>query len=283
MKRLIPALLCLALCLCACGPAGNPPTHTTEPPASSTMSGPVTEPETAPTAPTETAPEPETAPVSLENSAYAPYSGLCPGDLGIMLNEYFADAPEATVIWREGNFDRAYIIPRYVGSYVNLYSVLWQEDGSYTLGDKAVQSTRAEDGTAIYSVLERPEGQAQWYLEIVAPDGRSFGMLLEYNGRTGSPARECLAEAPSQAEGEALLSLLGPDYAWALEESRTLIDGVPYVNFRLTRQGKGGGGSYVCNALIDPGGEMFAAALNPDTDRWELRGALDAALEEAAP
>lgn len=138
----------------------------------------------------------DTAPVTLEsqmiemveNSAYAAYAKE--GALGVVLNEPFESEPTATVQWREGEYDRAYIIPRYVGSYVNLFGLLWDEEGGYALGDKAVQSAYAEDGCVIFSVLERPEGMPMWYIEIEAPNGECAGFLVQYNGNTGTPAME---------------------------------------------------------------------------------------------
>ena len=58
----------------------------------------------------------------VENSAYTAYAKT--GTLGVILNEPFETEPTATVTWREGEFDRAYIIPRYVGSYVNLFGLV---------------------------------------------------------------------------------------------------------------------------------------------------------------
>ena len=144
------------------------------------------------------APQPRTteAPVTLEsqlidmmeNSAYAAYAKA--GTLGVLLNEPFEKEPTATVTWREGEYDRAYIIPHFVGSYVNLFGVVWDEEGGYALTDKAVQSTYADDGCVIFSALERPEGMPRWYIEIEAPNGECAGFLLEYNGETGTPAQE---------------------------------------------------------------------------------------------
>ncbi|MGM9523649.1 MAG: hypothetical protein ACI3VU_04475 [Faecousia sp.] len=124
----------------------------------------------------------------VENSAYAAYAKT--GTLGVLLNEPFEKEPTATVTWREGEYDRAYIIPHFVGSYVNLFGVVWDEEGGYVLTDKAVQSTYVDDGCVIFSALERPEGMPMWYLEIEAPNGECAGFLLEYNGNTGTPAQE---------------------------------------------------------------------------------------------
>lgn len=124
----------------------------------------------------------------MENSAYAAYAKS--GTLGVILNEPFETEPTATMTWREGEYDRTYIIPRYVGSYVNLFGLVWDDEGGYSLTDKAVQSAYVEDGCVIYSVLERPEGMPMWYIEIEAPNGECAGFLVEYNGNTGTPAQE---------------------------------------------------------------------------------------------
>ena len=96
----------------------------------------------------------------------------------------------------EGEYERAYIIPRYVGSYVNLCGVTWDETTYQEIvSDKPSESTCADDGCVIYSALERPEGMAIWYLEAVSPDGRRAGMILSYNGNTGTPPVEYLVPA----------------------------------------------------------------------------------------
>lgn len=129
-------------------------------------------------------------PELVENSAWAPYSGY--GDkLGIVLNDPVEEALQETVRWMEGEYEGAYIIPRYIGSTVSLYPLIWTEDyGDYTIGETPAYSTVAEDGCVIRSVLPRPEGAPSWYIELTTPDGRTAGWVLTYDGRDGTPAVE---------------------------------------------------------------------------------------------
>ncbi|MBR4308111.1 MAG: hypothetical protein IKT58_00805, partial [Oscillospiraceae bacterium] len=92
-----------------------------------------------------------------------------------------------TTCWMEGEYECAYIIPRFIGSCVSLYDVEWNEDySSYTISDEPQYSTRVGDGCVIYSVLPRPEGFPVYYLEITLPDGRGDGWILRYDGRDGT-------------------------------------------------------------------------------------------------
>lgn len=212
MKCLIFALL-LALLLTGC--AGKPapafPTEATDetrseapataaptqPAAPTTASeAPTTvEPTAAPTAPATAAPTvPATAaPVTLtENSAWTAY-GTDEDALAVIVNAPFSQELPATVTWFEGEYEQAYIIPRYVGSYVNLYPITWDEETfAEIIGDEAAKSVLADDGCIIYSELVRPEGMAFWYLEVTAPDGAAAGLVLSYNGNTGTPPEEFL-------------------------------------------------------------------------------------------
>ena len=145
MKYRITALL-LALLLALLTGCAAAPAETTAPTPTETAAP------TAETTPTETA-----APSSAltESSAWRDY-GATADALGIIVNEPFDREPAATDTWLDGEYERAYIIPRYVGSYVNLYPIIW-DDTTYTelIGDKAVQSTHAADGCIIYSEIGR--------------------------------------------------------------------------------------------------------------------------------
>lgn len=198
MKKILLILLlvsCLILCACAREtdvPESEKSTSATqdsssEAPTLESTKVPTSESTAKPASPTQPDPSLE------ENSAYTPYAER--GGLGIILNAPFEGSePEASVRWREGKYERAYIIPRYIGSSVYLYHIEWSEDYSeYALAD-APEYFCADiaDGCVIFSVLERAEGVANSYLKIVAPNGEVGGMLLQYNGNTGTPAIETI-------------------------------------------------------------------------------------------
>ena len=139
-------------------------------------------------APAEIEPATEAAPVLKENSAFLPYRTSGGNPLGVIVNEPFAEEPAATAVWAEGDTDKAYVIPRYVVSRVTLFRIEWDEEGGSSRVPE--NSADAEDGCAIYGALFRPEGMPMWYVEIQAPDGRTAGLTLYYNGNTGTPPLE---------------------------------------------------------------------------------------------
>lgn len=200
MKRLcfMLALLCLLLCACGKKTVGSKATEaptTTE--VRATTEAPASKPTTESAVPATEAPvttlPPVTEPPMVENTAFAPYAR--DGALAVLVNEPFEAPLAETETWIEGEYERMYIIPRYVGSYVNLYGVIWSEDGSYTYTDKAVKSTLAADGCIIFSAMTRPEGAPMWYIEVVAPNGESASYFLTYDGRDGTPPLEYLTVA----------------------------------------------------------------------------------------
>lgn len=200
MKRLcfMLALLCLLLCACGKKTVGSKATEaptTTE--VRATTEAPASKPTTESAAPATEAPVTTlptvTEPPMVENTAFAPYAR--DGALAVLVNEPFEAPLAETETWIEGEYERMYIIPRYVGSYVNLYGVIWSEDGSYTYTDKAVKSTLAADGCTIFSAMTRPEGAPMWYIEVVAPNGESASYFLTYDGRDGTPPLEYLTVA----------------------------------------------------------------------------------------
>lgn len=193
MKKL-SFILILCLLLCGCGRQA-PATEPTESPIVDPPILATTENASESTAPTESTAATESTQAALsalptESSAWAPYSSYT-DKLGIVLNEPVENPPEYNTLWMEGEYECGYIIPRFVGSYVNLYQLIWSEDySSYTLADEPEYSTLAGDGCVIYSVLPRPEGFPTWYLEIVSPDGKGDGWILAYDGRDGTAPME---------------------------------------------------------------------------------------------
>lgn len=164
-----------------------------------------------------------------------------------------------------GEYDRAYIVAKYVGSWVNVFGVTW-ESGRLNVGDKALYSFRTGQGDVIGGSFDRPDGGAMYYLTVTAPDGSDFGEYLTYNGRWGSPQKEYLMDTCWNAEA-VLREAAGADEDWELYDSRLIQDdGIPYVCFRLE-------GETERYALVPPDGScVYAAELDPDTDRYCITG-----------
>lgn len=272
MKRGIAILLAaLLLGLCGCSPTGadasepggtqpgtQPATRGTETTAGTQQTQPSAQ-ETDPTA--ETPEEPEI------NEAFTAAVPDAPeGALGVMFNEPL-DGLELTVTQNgpAGEYDRAYIVAKYVGSWVNVFGVTW-ESGRLNVGDKALYSFRTGQGDVIGGSFDRPDGGAMYYLTVTAPDGSDFGEYLTYNGRWGSPQKEYLMDTCWNAEA-VLREAAGADEDWELYDSRLIQDdGIPYVCFRLE-------GETERYALDPPDGScVYAAELDPDTDRYCITG-----------
>lgn len=219
MKRGIAILLAaLLLGLCACSPTGadasepggtqpgtQPATRGTETTAGTQQTQPSAQ-ETDPTA--ETPEEPEI------NEAFTAAVPDAPeGALGVMFNEPL-DGLELTVTQNgpAGEYDRAYIVAKYVGSWVNVFGVTW-ESGRLNVGDKALYSFRTGQGDVIGGSFDRPDGGAMYYLTVTAPDGSDFGEYLTYNGRWGSPQKEYLMDTCWNAEA-VLREAAGADEDW---------------------------------------------------------------------
>lgn len=126
----------------------------------------------------------------VENAAFADYAKG--NAVGVILNEPFdGNEPTATVRWKEGEYERLYIIPRYVGSYIEVYQTNFiSTDGDLVMFDDPVYSEKALDGCVIYSSLERPEGYCKYYVQITTPANETYGIYLNYNGNTGTPPME---------------------------------------------------------------------------------------------
>lgn len=203
MKRFLLCLtLTFCLLLCACGREPQPDTTAIPESAAAETSAPAgessseaeaaaekaTETEAPAEKPAATEAPTEAAPVLEENSAFLPYRTSSGDPLGVIVNAPFTQEPSATATWAKGDMDAAYVIPRYVGSRVCLFRIEWDEEGGSSYVPE--KSAYAEDGCAIYGALFRPEGMPMWYVEIQAPDGRTEGLELCYNGNTGTPPLE---------------------------------------------------------------------------------------------
>ncbi len=195
MKKLY-WIFAICLLLTACGSVATPETTTTNAPTTTEphpdaliIEGTTTEN----SMPQPSKNEPSTNPVQMqltESSAWAKYARYS-DKMGIVLNEPVADPPVATTTWIEGEYECAYIVPRFCGSTISLYMLEWSPDFStYTIADTPDFTTVSGDGCVIYTVLPRPEGMPLWYLEINAPNGVGDGYVLEYNGNTGTPEME---------------------------------------------------------------------------------------------
>lgn len=138
--------------------------------------------------------ESSAAPVSESevNPAYLPYADQNhPNALAVLVNEPFdGTEPAATVLLEiDGEYDRLYMIPRYVGSTVSIAEIRYDEDGA-ELPPLPVQTLSAESDCVIYGALFRPEGMPQWAVEITTPEGDSAALTLAYHGDTGTPRLE---------------------------------------------------------------------------------------------
>ena len=171
MKRGIAILLAaLLLGLCACSPTGA---DASEPGGTQPVTQPATQPATRGTEP-ETTSEPPTQQSATDATAQTPeepeineaFTAAAPdapdGALGVMFNEPFDGLDlTATQLGPAGEYDRAYIVAKYVGSWVNVFGVTW-ESGRLNVGDKALYSFRTGQGDVISGSFDRPDGGAMY-------------------------------------------------------------------------------------------------------------------------
>lgn len=138
------------------------------------------------TTPTSTSGTSEPAALS-ENSAFAPYSS--DQILAVIINEPFGDdTPTATVTWDNSDYDRAYVIPRYNGTRVELYSIITTEGGEEVISESPLYSVESSaDNCVIYGSFFRAEGMAVLFLKVTAPDGSVGEFFFNYDGNTGTP------------------------------------------------------------------------------------------------
>lgn len=149
-----------------------------------------------------------TAPIEMaENEAFASLSGThADGVLGVIVNDACLDsAPAPTVVWNEGASDRLLICPRYAGSVVSVWKIAQMEGRdrqAYRLDgpDYApVYSAVCAQGDCFAACLDRPAGEARWFVSIKTPSGAKAGLCLE-NSESGGPlAYEYLSEDSMQS------------------------------------------------------------------------------------
>lgn len=195
MKRTI-FVLCMILCLllCACGDIEPTPQAPETEQASDTTQESTAELTLADPSETEETTERPTyqhgsvLALSLDLPINSAYEGPDEDDssIAMVLNEPFEKELTPTVVWNEGEYDRLYIIPKYVGTRVDVYEIFWDEDGEQSHSEDPVYSTEVTDGCIIYAALERPEGMPRWYIEVVATENDYGGMELTYDGKDGT-------------------------------------------------------------------------------------------------
>ena len=118
----------------------------------------------------------ETDPIDTDlHSGYycsSAFSSLFPHSdaLAVIYNEPFRiGQPKSTERWNDGEFDRLLIIPRLTLTYVRAYRVCYDEEGAMSIAETPTYETYTDehDGVVIAASLDRPEGGAAWYLEII--------------------------------------------------------------------------------------------------------------------
>ena len=183
MKRSI-FLLCMVLCLllCACGDAANPnPDESENAQANISSSEETTE---RPTYQHGSVMGMSALDLPINSAYEAPEEDG--SHLAMIVNEPFEKELTPTVVWNEGEYDRLYIIPKYVGSRVDVYELIWDENGMESYTEEPIYSTEVTDGCIIYAALDRPEGMPRWYIEVVATENDYGGTSLTYNGKDGT-------------------------------------------------------------------------------------------------
>lgn len=217
MKQIIlSCLLCLCLLVAGCAAqsaATTDPvrsTQRTEPeatqastgdPASTTETEELTAPTTEPL-PTQT--DAGSASDLTENEAFLSVAGPCDNAIvGVLYNAPFVDGePKPTVVWNEGQYDQLVIYPRYVGSEVSVWSVVWEGEDQRL--DGPVYTAVCEQGDCFAAALDRPEGLSAWVVSVKAPSGAEAGLELTYNGRYGTYAYEYLTDDSASELHESL-------------------------------------------------------------------------------
>lgn len=234
-RRVLACLLILALLFAGCAAQKTPSSETGAMPVTNAPSEPLTT-ETADTEEnivlTTEAPEPlttepvvtesteptppvtepevtEPAPELSENPAFTELAGpnCDPAILAVLYNAPFVDGdPIQTEVWNEGEYDRLVICPRWIGSEVTAWQILYaqDEDGEFEYLEGPIYSSVCEAGSCIGAALDRPEGGPAWALSVTAPDGSAANFELSYNGRYGTYAYEYLTDNSSTLAEDSL-------------------------------------------------------------------------------
>ncbi len=147
-----------------------------------------------------------------------PFNGpLASADGSILAAVYNAPydwgLPAPTVNWNAGDEDRLVIYPRYPGSVVSAWRLVYDAQGSATIEETPVYSSVCGPEDCVAAALERPAEVPCWLLTVQTPDGREGSCLLTRNSRSGALAIEylCRGEAISAenlADGSAFHATL---------------------------------------------------------------------------
>ncbi len=144
----------------------------------------------------------------VENEAFTSVAGThADGVLGVIVNDACLDnAPAPTVVWNEGESDRLLICPRYAGSVVSVWKIAGRKGENqnvrYCLDDAdyaPVYSGVCGQNDCFAASLDRPEGEARWFVSIKAPSGEQAGLRLENHESGGPLAYEYLTEDSLQS------------------------------------------------------------------------------------
>ena len=143
-------------------------------------------------------------PPASERRMENPFNGpLASADGSILAAVYNAPydwgLPAPTVNWNAGDEDRLVIYPRYPGSVVSAWRLVYDAQGSATIEETPVYSSVCGPEDCVAAALERPAEVPCWLLTVQTPDGREGSCLLTRNSRSGALAIEylCRGEAIS--------------------------------------------------------------------------------------
>lgn len=176
MKRLIFVMF-LALLLCACAD-----TEPVTPAASEHISSENTTSATQEERPTYV--HGSVMGLSVDLPINSAYEGPREDDsaMAMLLYPPFEKDLTPTTVWTDGSQEYLYIIPKYVGTRVDIYEVLhWEEYGDVLYADEPTYCVEVTDGCVIRAALQRPEDTPKWYIEVVATENDYGGTNLLYS------------------------------------------------------------------------------------------------------